>query len=345
VSLVASLQNGVGQEEKALPITRILVVDDDPIIRLTLKTLLTQRGYEVVVAESGEEACAILHEEGAPKIAIVDWIMPRMDGVELCRILRKSPRAQHTYVIMLTGKREEQDLVNGLDNGADDYVKKPFDIEELLARVRSGQRLVTQNEELRCKANIDGLTGLFNRNAILDLLRRELAHAQREGTPVAVLLADADHFKDVNDTYGHVIGDAALKHVAKLLGARLRPYDAVGRYGGEEFLVVLPGCGLPYAMDVAERIRCSVACEPLSTSTGPVSVTISLGVAIGDADVSDLDELIAAADKSLYRAKHDGRNRIGGPETVCAKPDVHSVGYEPVPAAADVVSALARPLR
>ncbi|MGZ9005735.1 MAG: GGDEF domain-containing response regulator [Burkholderiales bacterium] len=293
---------------------RILVVDDDAVTRVTLERLLTKRGCEVATAKDGLEAYEILHRDDAPKLAIVDWMMPGMDGLELCRKLRESGKAHYTYLVMLSGRREKEDFITGLQSGADDYVRKPYDIDELHARMMAAQRLVMVQEQLRNRANIDELTGILSRAAILDLLRREMSHASRDGSALSVVMADLDNFKQVNDTYGHVFGDAVLRRVAKLLGARLRPYDAVGRYGGEEFLLVLPGCNAAAALDVAERVRLNVASESIMSTTGPVKATVSLGIATLDGHSNEVtaDELILAADNALYRAKRGGRNRAAG---------------------------------
>ena len=288
---------------------KILVVDDDPITRLALESLLAQRGYQVITAVDGEQAYELLQKEDAPRLAIVDWMMPGMSGVDLCRKLRDADSTSRTHVIMLTGKRSKEDLVAGLDAGADDYVRKPFDIDELHARLRAAQRLIGLQDHLRVRANVDELTGLLNRSAIRDVLRRLLAQAAREGTAVSVVLADIDNFKQLNDTHGHLAGDAALRRLAKLLGARLRPYDMAGRYGGEEFLIVLPGCGLEDACDVAERVRTYVASQAILTPAGSLKLTLSFGVASSVGDALELEELVRAADKALYQAKQAGRNR------------------------------------
>ncbi|MGZ9002332.1 MAG: GGDEF domain-containing response regulator [Burkholderiales bacterium] len=288
---------------------RILVVDDDLIMRRTLETVLRRRGFDVVTADAGEQAYKILQQDDAPRVAIVDWMMPGMDGVELCRKLRDSASSRYTYILMLTGRRESQDVIDGLHAGADDYMRKPFNVDELHARVQTAQRLVTVHEQLRRKAEIDELTGLLSRSAVLELLRRGLALASREGTPLSVILGDVDHFKEVNDRHGHAFGDVVLRDVAKRLYTRLRPYDAVGRYGGEEFLLVLPGCAAVHAFGVAERVRASIADTSVSSPSGPVPVTISLGVATSTGRETSPDALIDAADKALYQAKTAGRNR------------------------------------
>jgi diguanylate cyclase (GGDEF)-like protein len=295
---------------------RILVVDDDPITRLTLETLLAQRGCEVVTAIDGEEAYDLLQREDAPKLAIVDWMMPGMSGPELCRKLRESKDGRRTHVIMLTGKRAKEDLVTGLEAGADDYVRKPFDIDELYARVRAAYRLVTVQDQLRSQANKDDLTGLLNRAAILEFLRRALEQAARDDNTVSILLADVDRFKLINDTHGHPIGDNVLRQMGRLLQTPLRLYDAVGRYGGEEFLVVLPGCGGEAAVEVAERLRSHVCRRGIQTPAGALSITVSVGIATSAGGFLRVDDLILAADKALYRAKHAGRNCVAGPLTL-----------------------------
>lgn len=289
---------------------KILVADDDSITRLTLKTLLSRRGFDVLTASNGDEAYHILQQDDGPRLAIVDWIMPGMEGVELCRKLRESAKAAYVYVIMLSARGERGDLIAGMEAGADDYVSKPFDIEELHVRVRAGARIVALQEQLRIQASEDELTGVFNRAAITAILRRELSHALREHKPLAIVLADLDNFKDVNDTHGHPVGDAVLREVSRLLGERLRPYDAMGRYGGEEFLMVLPGCSVEAALEVSNRVRCSVADHPVATPVGPMAITVSMGIAAIDTQTYELDDLILEADKALYRAKRAGRNRV-----------------------------------
>ena len=291
---------------------RILIVDDDPVTRLALERMLTARGWDVTTAADGEQAYAILQREDAPELAIVDWMMPGMSGLELCRKLRETPRGKQTHVVMLTGKREKEDLLTGLEAGADDYLRKPCDIDELHARLRAAQRLIDLQSQLRSEANLDHLTGVANRHAVLETLGRVLSNSAREGTPASIALVDVDRFKDVNDCHGHLVGDAALRAVARLLRDHLRPYDVVGRYGGEEFMVVLPKCGLADAFDVADRVRSCVARQSILTSAGPLSLTISVGIASGSGDVVDAEGMIFAADKALYAAKRAGRNRVRG---------------------------------
>jgi diguanylate cyclase (GGDEF)-like protein len=249
---------------------------------------------------------------------ILDWVMPGMDGLEICRRVRRESHPIHPYIILLTGKGQRQDLVEGFEAGADDYVTKPFDPAELSARIRAGERILTLQTEsavaidsLRKQATHDGLTGLRNRDAILEELRREFGRSPRTGQPVAVVMGDIDRFKLVNDTYGHEAGDRVLAEAAKRMASEVRSYEAVGRYGGEEFLVVLSGCNLAGAEQMAGRLCSCVASKPYQIPGQTISITASFGVASTCQFASPTEELlIRAADAALYRAKHEGRNRV-----------------------------------
>lgn len=290
---------------------RILIADDEDGTRLKLETVLEKLGYEVVVARDGNEAWELLQRDDAPALALLDWLMPGLDGVEVCRRVRRSGKLPYVYIVMLTVKGQKQDLVAGMDAGADDYLSKPFDVEELRVRLHAGERILALQEELRLQATHDDLTGVLNRGTVLEILRRELALVARKSVPVAIILADLDDFKQVNDRHGHAIGDTVLREAARRLSTPMRPYDAIGRYGGEEFLIVLPGCGVDSALLVAERVRCSVGGRPITTSAGDVAMTVSLGVsAVEKAPPRLADELIQAADDALYRAKRAGRDRV-----------------------------------
>lgn len=297
---------------------RSLIADDDPVSRHLLEAFLVKLGYEVVVACDGAEAEAVLEQEDAPKLAILDWMMPVMDGVELCREIRRRPERPYVYIVLLTAKDRRQDILQGLEAGADDYLTKPFDAQELKARVRAGRRildlqdeLIRAREALREQATHDNLTCLWNRAGVLDIMERELNRAQREGTPLGLIMADLDHFKRVNDTYGHLAGDAVLLEAARRMLSSVRPYDSIGRYGGEEFLVVLPGCDALDAVNHAERLRACISAEPIQTPQESIPVTLSLGVAAAEETIeADLDSLLRTVDAALYRAKNRGRNRV-----------------------------------
>jgi two-component system cell cycle response regulator len=297
---------------------RILIAEDDPVSRRLLEAKLVKWGYEVIVTKDGNEAWKALQKTDAPHLAILDWMMPGMDGVEVCRTVRENIKEPYTYIILLTALQQEEDLVAGMEAGADDYIAKPFKSNELKVRLRAGRRiielqneLITAREALRAKATHDPLTGLWNHEEILRIITRELARADRTGTSVGILMIDLDHFKKVNDTYGHMAGDVVLRVIAKRMLLLIRTYDAVGRYGGEEFIVVLPGCDQARALTIAERFRCSISKENVDTSAGMIPVTISLGVAVtGEGKILDADSFVRAADTALYRAKSNGRNRV-----------------------------------
>jgi two-component system, cell cycle response regulator len=297
---------------------KILLAEDSAFARQLLRDTLAAGGYEVVVAEDGQRAWQALQGPGAPSLALLDWMMPGLDGLEVCRRVRAAAREPYVYIIILTGRERPQDVVEGLAAGADDYLKKPFDNQELQARIRTGRRMVELHEQLvaarealREQATTDSLTGIANRRTILETLGRELERSRRAGTSCAVVFVDLDHFKRVNDTHGHAAGDAVLRQAASTMRSTLRPYDLLGRYGGEEFVVVLPGCDAAGARAVAERLRGTVSAAPTVVGELSLSVTCSVGVAVGGgASGADRERLLAAADAALYRAKEAGRDRV-----------------------------------
>jgi two-component system, cell cycle response regulator len=295
---------------------KVLIADDDPVSRRLLQVTLSNSGYETVMATDGAEALHALEQKNCPRLVILDWIMPKLDGIEVCRAIRKRMAEPYLYVILLTVKGQQREIIEGLEAGADDYVTKPFDLLELKARLRAGRRilelqdqLIASREELRFEATHDAQTGLLNHGAILELLRKEVLRSQREGTPLGVIMLDLDHFKLVNDKYGHLVGDTVLREVSRRLQLSIRPYDSVGRYGGEEFVVVAPGCNLENAKSLAERLRVSVSSEPIQDSAVSISVTASLGVSSALA-ANGPDEVLRATDEALYAAKLEGRNRV-----------------------------------
>ena len=297
---------------------KILVAEDELTFRHMLKTFLSKWGFEVVVASDGQEAWEVLQSEDRPRLAVLDWMMPGRDGVEICRALRQAKSDRYTYVLLLTSRDQKQDVVQGFEAGADDYLVKPFDPNELKARVHAGERivqlqdtLIQTQEALREQATHDPLTGLLNRRACLDALLAELNRASRLGKQVTIAMADIDHFKSVNDAHGHLAGDEVLREVARRVQESLRDYDIIGRFGGEEFLLVFPECNLEEGVKLAERICCVVSSEPIHIKKRSFPVSLSLGVAVAqDPAPEDMEALLGSADDALYRAKEAGRNRV-----------------------------------
>jgi two-component system cell cycle response regulator len=297
---------------------KVLVADDEAVSRRLLENTLRRWEYEVVCAQDGLEASEILKQPDAPKLAILDWQMPGLDGVQICREIRSKQAEPYTYILLLTGKNAKCDVVEGLNAGADDYVIKPFDSQELQVRLRTGKRilylqeqLIAARETLRDQATHDSLTGLWNRAATLELLMAEIARQQRAGGPIGVALVDLDAFKQINDAHGHLIGDEILCAAATVMQNCTRRYDAVGRFGGEEFIIVLSGCDQINAMSHAERVRSAIEKIAVQTPAGAVGLTASFGVTVARPGQNvDACGLIRAADAALYQAKHNGRNCV-----------------------------------
>jgi diguanylate cyclase (GGDEF)-like protein len=296
---------------------KLLIADDDPVSRRVLEGTLTRLGHSVVTVAEGRSAIRELLAPGGPTLAILDWMMPEMDGLAVCREIRRRPEP-YVYVILLTARDRREDMVAALDAGADDFLTKPLDTVELRARLRSGERvldlqahLLETQAALRHQATHDYLTGLWNRRMILEELAREVNRASHNDVPLSVAVADLDHFKSINDTHGHTAGDVVLQAAAKRIRGVLRDYDAVGRLGGEEFLLLLPGCDKAEGMEIADRARQAVTATPIDLPSGPVNVTLSLGLATRKPSVpADASTLVEAADAALYRAKANGRNRV-----------------------------------
>jgi diguanylate cyclase (GGDEF)-like protein len=310
---------------------KILIADDEAISRRLLEKTLEREGYEVIAVDNGRLALQQLSLPDAPRLALLDWMMPEMDGPSVCQAIRQRHDQAYVHIVLLTSRGSKQDIVAGLEAGADDYLTKPWDPAELNARLRVGQRilqledrLVEARETMRFKATHDPLTSLFNRGVIVDLLARELTRSRREKACTVVMLGDLDHFKQVNDSHGHVVGDEVLREVARRLLSSARSYDFVGRYGGEEFLIVLNNCDAAQAVARAEEVRSGIASRPIQTSRGPLSATMSLGVlASQEWDLDLVEEILSQTDQALYRAKADGRNcvRLATRSTVCAVTD------------------------
>jgi two-component system, cell cycle response regulator len=297
---------------------KILIAEDDPVSRRVLEEFLRKWGHEPISVANGGAAWAILQEENPPRMAILDWMMPELEGIEVCRRVRALSGRIYTFLILLTAHGQKSSLLTGLKAGADDYLSKPFDGEELRARLQVAERILRVQDELiaardalHFQATHDLLTGVSNRGAALDFLTRELARGVREHRATGVVLGDVDHFKRINDQYGHLAGDSVLQEVAQRMLKCTRPYDCVGRYGGEEFLVIFPSSNEEGTIRQAERIRRSVESTPIQAMEGEIRVTVSLGVAISNfSRPQEASELLRTADTALYRAKELGRNRV-----------------------------------
>ncbi len=298
----------------------ILIADDDAAARVRLTHFLEKFGYRVVVCKDGDEAWQRINEPDAPHLLLLDWMMPGMDGVEIIRRLRQRQDVDsgYFYTLLLTARDEREDVVAGLESGADDYLIKPCHRAELQVRLRAGRRILALQQQLLDARNhfereskTDPLTGVNNRGEIERLAHGELDRARREGKPLALAMLDIDFFKKVNDTYGHLAGDEVLRETVRRLRQGLRSYDHIGRYGGEEFLLLLPGDDAVGAEQLAQRLRESVAAQPVDTSSGVISVTVSIGVCVIGADrACTVQDAIAQADRMLYQAKEGGRNRV-----------------------------------
>lgn len=318
---------------------KILIADDDLVSRRTLEGLVSRWGYQVESVNNGDRAWQRLSDEDAPPMALLDWVMPGLSGVELCRRVRQFAEVglppapgqpllpsqlthmdrRYTYLMLLTSRAAKSDMVEGLEAGADDYLIKPINPMELRARLQTGRRIIQLHNQLlatqtalRERATRDHLTGIWNRRAILEILEQELARVERHGSPLTVLLVDLDHFKRVNDTHGHLVGDTVLKEAAARMKEALRQADWIGRYGGEEFLIVQPGCDLRQGGRVAERLRETFERQPIQFPQGQVPITLSIGSVAVACKYHNIttSKLLLEADNALYLAKQQGRNRV-----------------------------------
>jgi diguanylate cyclase (GGDEF)-like protein len=293
----------------------ILVADDEPINRKLLQRRLERENYVVLTAEDGQQAVELtkLH---MPDLILLDVMMPIMDGLQACRVIKSDIQTRDISIIFLSARDETEVKVNGLALGANDYISKPFKAEELMARVSVALRLKRERDQLRVTAEeahersmTDPLTGLYNRYGLQRALSREKAEARRYDRPLSCLMIDLDKFKAVNDTYGHPIGDLTIKQVSMILTEALRRSDIVFRYGGEEFLVLLPETDLSGALSLGEKIRTMALDRIFGSQERHFHLTLSVGAAELHADESGND-MIARADMALYHAKETGRNRV-----------------------------------
>jgi len=290
-------------------VPHVVAVDDSALNLKLLRNLLEKQSYRVTTCQDPQDAMRIFLED-PPDLILLDVMMPGLDGLAVLALIQGHHRTSGVPVIMVTARTGGDDVETALDRGAFDYVKKPIEAVETLARVRSALRYRRQQIQLAEMATYDSMTKLFNHGILIDLLNRELLVAVRSQTPTAYFMLDADHFKLINDRHGHQVGDEVLIHLAQVLRDSVRRTDSVGRYGGEEFGVVLPNCGEGPALELAERIRSRIDASPVPTGGG-VRVSVSIGVATVPAGAgTDFREVVRRADRALYRAKEGGRNRV-----------------------------------
>jgi len=323
---ILSLPNPASVAETAKSRERLtaLIADDDRSTLAILQATLQREGIDVLPSRDGEEAWAILRQQPGVSLVVVDWMMPAVDGLELCRRIRQDPALSNVYIILLTARHERGDIVSGLGAGADDYIVKPFDVQELRARIRVGVRLALLQERLAAKiselevardelervASSDALTELCSRRRWFELAGAEVDRFRRHKRPFAILVADLDFFKRVNDTFGHAAGDDVLKTFARLLRQTTRKTDVLGRVGGEEFAALFPETTLMCADSIAQRIV--TGCRSLRASDGSrgIDFTCSIGVTQAvDADDA-VETILHRADAALYQAKRSGRNQV-----------------------------------
>lgn len=298
---------------------KILVADDDQVSLMMMRRMLLQNGYEVITAGDGDTAVERILEEDGPRLLLLDWMMPKLNGPEVCQAIRTRAERGYVYIILLTAKDTKDDLVAGLEAGADDYLTKPCYPEELRARLRTGERvlrledgLLEMHGEMHFRATHDALTSLLNRGAIVEALSREIQEKRETCEDVSIMLCDVDHFKAINDTYGHLVGDEVLREIARRMRAMCVGTDLVGRFGGEEFLFLLQGCDSPVLASRANSIREAIGGTSILTSSGLLHVSISAGAVSvpGGSCSSNQDQILHWADLLLYQAKKEGRNRV-----------------------------------
>jgi diguanylate cyclase (GGDEF)-like protein len=301
----------------------VLLVEDDPISRKILEKILKKEGFNVTAVENGRIAMEIFRDTFFP-IVLTDWLMPEMEGPDLCRAIREQKPDSYVYIVLLTAKDAKSDIISGLEAGADDYLTKPANRGELVARIKNGLRILElekslkeANEEIKILSITDPLTGAYNRGYLNERLPQEIKRSMRYHHPLSLILCDIDHFKHVNDRFGHLAGDRVLKEFAQSIIDSVRnQIDWTARYGGEEFLIVLPETNFEGAMLLAERLCQSIAGQPFSFNEKPIPVTASFGVTgfSPDGPGSEIspETLLQQSDTCLYQAKNQGRNRVVG---------------------------------
>jgi len=304
---------------KGIMMTAVLVVDDSGVARHKITDTLKDRALFdfYLEAEDGNDGMEALLNHPVD-VVLCDMEMPGMGGLSFLKLLKKNEQLRDIPVILLTGHGDRESMVQGLEEGASDYITKPFDERELVARVKVQLKIKSLQDSLKRsnlllyeQSNTDPLTGLCNRRCFMGAMSSEFNRSKRNNTPLSLAMADIDHFKEINDTYGHQQGDAVLVDVADFLNTRLREYDRATRFGGEEFALIFPQTDVPQAVEVAERIRTEACDLSFGGILKDLHLTISFGVAtFPRGDIRSVDDLIREADSALYRAKRSGRNRV-----------------------------------
>ncbi len=304
---------------------KVLLVDDDPAMLRLLTKWLESDGYQVLRTGDGRSAMEIIEKE-RPRLLVTDWEMPNVNGLELCRWVRSQNFGHYVYTVILTVRTDSEDMLKGLEAGADDFLKKPVDRNELVARIRAGTRVMELEQRLSLLANTDAMTGLATRRVLFDNFKREWDRSERYNTHLSCVMMDIDYFKRINDNYGHQAGDEVLRKVGELLKAGVRTCDFVGRYGGEEFCVVLPETTDEQAVTWAERMRARIAAQQIKVNETTLEVTASFGVAQRLADTSSTEGLVDMADQALVVAKRSGRDRVVAYRSLAQSPVISRCG-------------------
>ncbi|MFC1676924.1 diguanylate cyclase [Planctomycetota bacterium] len=303
---------------------KILIVDDDQVNLTLLKSLLENMGLAVLTAQDALTGIEIAIDK-QPSLIMLDIMMPNIDGFEACKRLKAERKTSSIPIIFLSAKSQKYDIIAGLEIGAVDYITKPFDTGELKARINNVLRNIELEEQILSLANTDALTGLANRRHFFNILEREILRAKIRGRSLSVMMLDIDHFKSVNDTYGHLAGDEIIKQVGKVLMENIYPLDVAGRYGGEEFIILMPGTSSSRGMEAAEKLRKVIDEFQWKAFNDNISITISIGLANIDANnLLDANDLIEKADAALYTAKRKGRNCIASWNKIEPEQDIQA---------------------
>ncbi len=289
---------------------KVMIVEDEPITRMLISKSLEQWGYEVIICEDAEQAVSLLDKNKEVYIVLTDWSLPKMSGLALAEQLKRT-HERFIYIIMLTNKSTEENLVEAMENGIDDYITKPFSPAELRARLRAGQRIAEQTLKLKFLANNDELTGIWNRRMLMGQMQNEWQRHTRESVQCCVIMLDIDDFKIINDTYGHAAGDITLRLFANAVKETIRPYDLFGRFGGEEFVLMLPKTDIEIGKKIAERVRKEVSNIQVTLNDETnFKVTVSVGIAEKQDTHLTVQTLIDRADDAMYLAKNNGKNKV-----------------------------------